>query len=170
MIKNFTYVLISLFFNTVLVFTVSAQMSKDLVKIEPSFSFDKTEGNIDGEPEMLSFKEKLKMLIDKEAIFLNPQVSKEEIANLLRTSPSVVAEIIKSDFGQDYDTFINSRRVKSAIEILDQPDFQDLDYKNDQEVEHAARTITQQCGFKSTGQFYKQFKKHQGEKFEDYLK
>ena len=145
-------------------------MSKDLVKIEDSFFVDNTQGNTDGEPELLPFEERIKILIDKESIFLKPQVSIEEIANLLRTSPSVIAEILKSEFGQNYEGFINSRRVKSAIKILKQSDFRDIDYKNDQEVELAARTITQQCGFKSTGHFYKQFKKHQGMKFEEYLK
>jgi len=57
----------------------------------------------------LSYKDRLILLIEKEPIFLSPEISDDEIARLLRTSPSVVATIMESDFGQDYDTFINSR-------------------------------------------------------------
>jgi len=163
--KKITYVMICFFINSIMVTTVAAQMSKELVKLESAFPADNTEG----EPELLSFEKRLKNLIEKDDLFLNPQITLDEIARLLRTSPSVVSAIMKSDFGQDYNTFINSRRVKSAIEMLNKPDFQDLDYEDKDAVELAAITIAKQCGFKSTGQFFKQFKKHQGMKLEEYL-
>jgi len=165
MMKKITYVMIFFFINSIMVTSVSAQMSKELVKVENTFPADNTEG----EPELLSFEKRLKILIEEDDLFLNPHITLNEIARLLRTSPSVVSSIMESGFGEDYNTFINSRRVKSAIEILNEPEFQAVDYDDKNAVELAASTLAKQCGFKSTGQFFKQFKKHHGMKLEEYL-
>ena len=165
MIKNITYFLLFLFIYMMGVSTISAQMSKDLVKVEPALPVD----NSDGEPDLIPFKERLKILIEENATFLDIETSKEEIARLLRTSPSVISSVVNSEYGQDYDSYINSRRVESAIDLFNHADFEDLDYKDKDAVEIAARDIANRCGFKSTAQLYKQFKKQEGMKLGDYL-
>jgi len=143
-----------------------AQMSKDLVKTETASA---TIENTEGEPELLSYKDRLILLIEKEPIFLNPEISDDEIARLLRTSPSVVETIMESDFGQDYDTFINSRRVKSAAEFLLHPDYQLEDYEDKEAVEALLTDISIKCGFKSKGVFVRLFKRHHKISIDDYL-
>jgi len=165
MMKKITQLVLLAVFQVVLLSNISAQMSKDLVKVEPKAPIE----NVEGEPELLPFKDRLKALIDKEPLFLNPEISEKEIARLLRTSPSVVEAIMESDFGQDYDTFINSRRVKSAIELLNHNDFKDLDYEDKNVVESVLFDIANQCGFKSVSYFSRQFKKHQGMSIDDYI-
>ena len=163
--KKLTHTFLFLFCNLLLVGVLSGQMSKDLVDITTKTPIE----NKEGEPELLPFKERLKALIDKEPIFLNSEISQEEIARLLRTSPSVVEAIMQSDFGQDYDTFINSRRVKSAIKILSEPDMRDLDLEDDRVVDQAIREVSERCGFKSVGYFARQFKKQQGRTIEKFI-
>lgn len=163
--KKITQLVLFVLFQILLLSNISAQMSKDLVKVEPKAPIE----NVEGEPELLPFKDRLKALIDKEPLFLNPDISEQEIARLLRTSPSVVEAIMQSDFGQDYDTFINSRRVKSAIELFNHEDFQDLDYEDKAVKESVLSDIARQCGFKSVSYFARQFKKHQGMSVDDYL-
>lgn len=163
--KKITQFLFFAIFSLCCISTTSAQMSKDLVKVEPKVPIE----NKEGEPELISYKERLKALIDKEPIFLNAEISESEIARLLRTSTSVVEAILQSEFGQDYDTFINSRRVKSAIEFLQHDDYQDLDYEDKKVVDSVLSEIASQCGFKSVGYFAKQFKKQQGMSIDDYI-
>lgn len=165
LMKKRTYLFIVLFTNLFLVNSLSAQMSKELVKEIPTTPIENTEG----EPELLPFKDRLKSLIDKESIFLNAEISSKKIARLLRTSPSVVEAIMESDFGQDYDSFINSRRVKSAFELLNHPDFKDLDYEDKEVMESAFADIAMQCGFKNSNHFAKQFKKFHDMYPEDYV-
>ena len=143
-----------------------AQMSKDLVKMEAA---PVAIENTDGEPELLSYKDRLILLIEKEPIFLNPEISDDEIARLLRTNSSVVATIMESDFGQDYNTFINSRRVKSASEFLLLPDYQLDDYDDKAAVESLLTDISRKCGFKSKGAFVRLFKKHHKMSIDKYL-
>jgi len=145
---------------------LAAQMSKDLVKVEAAPAAIE---NTDGEPELLSYKDRLILLIEKEPIFLNPEISNSEIARLLRTSPSVVETIMESDFGQDYDTFINSRRVKSAAELLLHPDYLLEDYEDKDAVEFMLMDISRKCGFKSKGVFVRLFKRHHKMSIDKYL-
>lgn len=162
--KKRTYLVGLLFISLFLSTSLSAQMSKDLVK-EPIPPIE----NKEGEPELLPFKEHLKALIEKEPLFLNAEISSKEIARLLRTSASVVEAIMETEFGQDYDSFINSRRVKSALELLNHPDFKHLDFEDKDVMESAFADIAMQCGFKNTNQFAKQFKKFHDMYPEDYV-
>ena len=108
-------------------------------------------------------------MIEKEPLFLNAEISSKEIARLLRTSASVVEAIMETEFGQDYDSFINSRRVKSALELLNHPDFKHLDFEDKDVMESAFADIAMQCGFKNVNQFAKQFKKFHDMYPEDYV-
>jgi len=158
MLKKNTLIVFALFlFVGVTNTDLMAQMSKDLVKTETAPAAIE---NTDGEPELLSYKDRLILLIEKEPIFLSPEISDTEIARLLRTTPSVVETIMESDFGQDYDTFINSRRVKSAAEFLLHPDFRLEDYEDKEAVEYMLTQISNKCGFKSKGVFVRMFRRH----------
>ncbi len=145
--------------------TLKAQMSKNLVKKETPLPIE----NREGEPELISYKDQLIALIEKDEIFLRPDVSSEDIAKRLRTSISVVEEIMLSDFGQDYDKFINSRRVTSAAEYLLHPDFfrQYFESKDQQEVILA--DIAMKSGFNSKGLLLRMFKKFKGLSIEEYM-
>lgn len=164
--KNITHLLVLTFlFSGSFLVTSYAQMSKDLVKEEPKAPIE----NMEGEPELLSFKDRLKALIAKEPLFLNASISTKEIARLLRTSPSVVEAIMQSDFGQDYDTFINSRRISSAVKLLSHDDFKELDYDDKSVMEGVLLDVARQSGYTSVKSFAKQFKKQEGMYPEEYI-
>ena len=105
--KNITCTLFLAIFLFGISGTSYAQMSKKLLKDVDLPPLE----NKDGEPVMISYKDQLIHLIEKEDIFLHPDVSDDAIAGLLRTSSSVVQEILKQDFGHDFDDYLNMRRI-----------------------------------------------------------
>jgi len=168
MIKKNTLIVFALFlFVGVTNADLMAQMSKDLVKTETAASA--AIENTDREPELLSYKDRLILLIEKEPIFLSPEISDDEIARLLRTTTSVVETILESDFGQDYDTFINSRRVKSAAEFLLHPDYRLDDYEDKEAVESLLTDISIKCGFKSKGVLVRAFRRYHKLSIDDFI-
>jgi len=108
-------------------------------------------------------------LIEKEDIFLHPDVSDDAIAMLLRTSSSVVQEILKQDFGHDFNDFLNMRRINAAVEKLDHPDFQHPDYQEKDAMEDILREVAFNVGYTSKGQFSRIFKKQTNMSPEEYM-
>ena len=133
--------------------TTYAQMSKIFLEDLPPIE------NEDGEPEMISYKDQLIRIIEKEDIFLQPDVSDESIARLLRTNSSVVEEIIKQDFGHSFKDYLHKRRIDAAIEKLDHPDFQHPDFQEKEAMEEMLTEVALNVGYTSLGQFSRMFKK-----------
>jgi len=145
--------------------TSYAQMSKKLLKDADLPPIE----NKDGEPEMISYKDQLIQLIEKEDIFLQPDVSDDAIARLLRTSSSVVKEIMEQDFGHSFNDFLNKRRITTAVEKLDHPDFQHPDYQEKDAMEDILTEVALNVGYTSKGQFSRMFKKYQDISAEKYV-
>ena len=142
-----------------------AQMSKKLLKDADLPPIE----NKEGEPEMISYKDQLIHLIEKEDIFLYPDVSDDAIAMLLRTNSSVVQEILRQDFGHDFNDFLNMRRIKAAVEQLDHPDFQHPDYQEEDAMEDILKEVAIDVGYTSLGQFSRMFKKQKDMSPEEYM-
>lgn len=132
-----------------------AQMSKKLVKDADLPPIE----NKEGEPEMVSYKDQLIRIIEKEDIFLQPDISDESIARLLRTSSSVVQELIEQDFGHSFKDYVNKRRIEAAIEKLDHPDFQHPDFQEKDALDEILTDVALNVGYTSKGHFSKMFKK-----------
>ena len=166
MIKKSTFVfMLSCFLLTGAVTTVEAQMSKELAKEETPVPIE----NREGEPEMISYKDQIIALIEVDEIFLQPDISSEAIAKRLRTNSSVVEEVMLSDFGQDYDKFINSRRVTSAAELLLHPDFFRSFFEGKNEKDAVLSDIAMKCGYNSKGVLIRMFKKYKEISIEEYM-
>lgn len=166
MSKNITCTLVVAIFLFGINATASyAQMSKTLLKDADLPPIE----NKDGEPEMISYKDQLIRIIEKEDIFLQPDVSDESIARLLRTSSSVVEEIIKQDFGHSFKDYLHKRRIDAAIEKLDHPDFQHPDFEEKEAVEELLTDVALNVGYSSKGHFSKMFKKIKDMSPEEYM-
>ena len=163
--KNITCTLLLATFLFGISGTSYAQMSKKLLKDADLPSIE----NKEGEPEMISYKDQLIHLIEKEDIFLHPDVSDDAIAMLLRTNSSVVQEILRQDFGHDFDDFLNIRRINAAVEKLDHPDFQHPDYQEEDAMEDILREVAFNVGYTSKGQFSRMFKKQINMSPEEYM-
>ncbi len=135
--------------------TSYAQMSKNLLKDADLPPIE----NKDGEPEMISYKDQLIRIIEKEDIFLQPDISDESIARLLRTNSSVVQELIEQDFGHSFDDFLNKRRIDAAVEKLDHPDFQHPDFQEKDAMQDILTEVALNVGYTSKGHFSRMFKK-----------
>lgn len=152
-------------FSIALSTTNYAQMSKELLKDADLPPIE----NKDGEPEMVSYKDQLIRLIEKEDIFLQPDVSDEAIARLLRTNSSVVQELIEQDFGRSFKDFLNERRINAAVEKLDHPDFQHSDFQEKDAMEDILTEVALNVGYTSKGHFSRMFKKIKGISPEKYM-
>lgn len=93
--------------------------------------------------------EKIKMLINKDKLYLDPLLSMELLANEFGMSKSYFSNLINSYSDYNFSDFINSLRVEQAKKFLCNSDFND----------YTIVAIGFECGFNSKSTFYAAFKK-----------
>ncbi|MDE5876933.1 MAG: helix-turn-helix domain-containing protein, partial [Muribaculaceae bacterium] len=86
-------------------------------------------------------------LMEKDKIYRDPLLTREEIISRLNTNPTYLTQAIKQFSGKNYSQFINSYRIKEAVEILSDKD----------KIEIPIKTICTEVGFNSMATFYKIF-------------
>ncbi len=99
-----------------------------------------------------SLKNALEELIEKEKVYLDPQLTLQKLAGQLNVSPNHLSQLINSSYQQSYSDYINQLRIEEIKRLLKHPD-------------HQHKTITSlayDCGFNSISSFYTVFKKHTG--------
>ena len=93
-----------------------ADEEKDLLEDEPldSKSYD-----------MENLKNKICELLDREKLYLNPEIRVSDIADRLFTNKNYVAQAIKSRMGKNFCQLIHYYRIKEAIRVYSlNPDIQ----------------------------------------------
>jgi AraC-like DNA-binding protein len=109
--------------------------------------------------ELDTYKSRISTLMIKEKLFLNPDLSIQELANILEITPKVLSQAINQGFGQKFYDFINSYRCEEVKKILTGPD------KKVTIIE-----AMYQSGFNSKSSFNKEFKKLTGQTPSEYRK
>ena len=80
----------------------------------------------------IHIKNRLEKLFKKEQIYLNKDLTIWELAKQLNTNRSYLSQIINTDYGQNFSTFVNSHRARYAESLqqsrpeLSQADIADL--------------------------------------------
>jgi PAS domain S-box-containing protein len=98
------------------------------------------------------FYNTLKAYFETEKPYLHKQVQAIDIADYFSTTTRRLGEIIKKAENQSFSDFVNVYRIKAAIGMLQNPDFQHL----------TVEAIGQNCGFNSKSAFDIAFKKETG--------
>ena len=90
--------------------------------------------------------------IRQDKLYLKNDFTLNELANLLGTNRRYVSQVINERFEQNFNSFINSFRVKAAMRILSSSDYK----------KYTIETIAKMVGFKSVSAFNNAFKKNTG--------
>jgi len=98
-------------------------------------------------------------LIETEKVFLNPNLTLMDMANLLNTNQTLVSKMINQGFRMNFNDFINEFRVKDVIEAFHQGKYK----------KHTLLGISFDSGFNSKTSFNRSFKKHTGLSPKEYL-
>jgi len=89
---------------------------------------------------------------EKDNVFLDENLSVDELAKKIDTNKTYISHIINKNFKMNFSSFVNQYRVKRARILLSSKS-----YKN-----YTIETISQESGFKSITVFNKAFKKFTG--------
>jgi AraC-like DNA-binding protein len=104
-------------------------------------------------------KNRLLELMSEKKPFLRENCTLQLVANELDESPNTISMIVNSHFNKSFPDFINSYRIKWAIDILQTEN-------NNLTIEG----IAFECGFGNRTSFYNAFKKGTGKLPSEYLK
>lgn len=100
----------------------------------------------------VSYFHKLIDLMEHDAIYRDPDMSREKVAEQLAISNSYLTQLIKEHTGMSFTSFTNQYRVKEVEKML-----HDTSYENFDVV-----SIGLEAGFKSKSAFFSTFKKLNG--------
>lgn len=104
--------------------------------------------------------EKIHELMETKKPFLEFDYTLSQMAKDLKVSPNILSMIINSKLNNSFPDFINSFRVKMAIQLLEKSNKKNL----------TIEAIAYDSGFNNRTSFYNAFKKHTGKLPKEYLK
>lgn len=96
--------------------------------------------------------DKIRAMMEINKLFLNPELSLEELASELNVHKNYVSFVVNEVFNKNFYNFINSYRINEARKMLSDPEFNHLSIEG----------IAKSCGYKSRNVFYPLFKKETG--------
>jgi len=103
---------------------------------------------------------RLVQLMEKEKIFLNPDLTLKDLSRRLRIHYNYLSQIIHERFNTSYNDYINTYRIEEAMRMLSSPEFK----------EQTVLEILYDTGFYSKSVFNTAFKKHTGMTPSEYRK
>ncbi|MBX7240105.1 MAG: helix-turn-helix domain-containing protein [Bacteroidia bacterium] len=109
--------------------------------------------------ELEAWKLKVEKLIEKEAFYLNPDISLPDLAEKMNTNTSVLSYVINKGFNKNFNDFINELRVNLCIQKMKNPAFS----------HYTLLGIAFSCGFNSKTTFNRAFKKTTGKNPKEYF-
>lgn len=95
---------------------------------------------------------RLKKLMIEDKLFLNPELSLEELASIMNVHKNYVSFVINEKFNKNFYNLINTYRIEEACKMLSNSEFNYLSIEG----------IAKSCGYKSRNVFYPLFKKATG--------
>jgi AraC-like DNA-binding protein len=97
--------------------------------------------------------QKINLLMSQEKVYLNPKLKAEHVAHKIGIGYQRLAKVLNSYANTNFETYINSYRLKYACELL----------LHDKTEQTSISQIAQQAGFGSKTTFYDVFKKLTGQ-------
>ncbi len=94
--------------------------------------------------------ESLQKLIEKDKIYLEYDLSIQDVADKIGTKVNKLSQAINETYDQNYFDFINSYRLEKAKELMENPEY----------LEEKIMAIAYDSGFGSKSTFYSVFKKY----------
>jgi AraC-like DNA-binding protein len=99
------------------------------------------------------WKTKVLKNVVEEQNYINPELSLPDLAKSLRTNPSFLSKVVNQGFGQNFNDFVNEKRVLAVVEKL----------KAGEQKQLTLLAIAYDCGFNSKATFNRAFKKATGQ-------
>lgn len=99
--------------------------------------------------DVMYWKEKINELIQKEAIYKNPQLTLTDVAEVLQTNTKTISTAINQGFQMNFNDFINYHRTEAVKTKI----------ANQEHVKSTLLGIAIDCGFNSKATFNRAFKK-----------
>jgi len=104
------------------------------------------------EPSEHQYFETFKQLIEAQHLYHNPDLSRDEVAQMIGISGGYLSQILNRITGKSFPELINDYRVASAKEMILNPEF----------AHYSLVAIGLEAGFKSKSNFYTSFKRMVG--------
>lgn len=98
--------------------------------------------------------------LKKTKIYLNPDLTLDELSKELHESRHRLSEVINRESSDSFYVFINSFRLREFLDSIDENRF----------PQYTILAIALECGFKSTSAFYSLFKKSMGKTPKEYIR
>ncbi|OYX97773.1 MAG: hypothetical protein B7Y76_07895, partial [Sphingobacteriia bacterium 35-40-5] len=98
------------------------------------------------------WKDKIQEMVVAFKMYEEPELSLTDLANKLRTNPSLLSRAINKGFGMNFNDFVNYYRVQAFMEKL----------KMGEQKSQTLLSIAYDCGFNSKATFNRAFKKATG--------
>ncbi len=148
----------------IVIYFVSIQGYTATLKLPKLLQFNLPEAEplpkeIANTPEWSGLKERLSQLMEKEKPYLQSEINLQDLAKKIKTNPSLLSKVINQGFGQNFNDYINSHRVKAVEEKL-------LNRESDQ---YTLMSIALECGFNSKATFNRAFRKFTGKSPREFL-
>ena len=107
----------------------------------------------------LQLNKKLKILMEEQKIYLNPELRLDLVVKELNTNRTYLSTVIKEDYKENFMGFVNRYRIDEAKRLL-----------NDAENNSNLSEIAEMVGFKSVSSFNTFFKRYTGKNPMEYRK
>lgn len=95
--------------------------------------------------------EKLEFLMEEKGIYKDNTLSRDRLAEMIGTNRTYLSKIINDRYGKSVNQYINSYRIKKAVELL-----------SIQDTNLPMKAIEAESGFSSSSTFFKTFKDEVG--------
>lgn len=102
----------------------------------------------------------LEAFIEDSQYYTHQDISLKKISEQLDTNSNTISRLINSETGNNFNDYINQKRIALAQARLFHPEFQQL----------TVEAIGESVGFRSKSAFYSAFKKHTGQSPSAYMK
>lgn len=90
----------------------------------------------------------LRDLVEKEALYLDPDLTLRMVAEKLRTNTKYLSQVVNHHAGVNFQRFLNAYRIEAAKDSICSDQYEKLTLYG----------IARQCGFRNKSTFYKVFK------------
>ena len=105
------------------------------------------------------WKIKISHIIEKEQLYLNPELTLLDVAQKLDSNQTTISKMINQGFKINFNDYINNYRVQAAIQLI----------HNGEMKRQTLIGISMDCGFNSKTTFNRCFKKYTGKSPKEYV-
>lgn len=108
--------------------------------------------------DILKLKDEIYQLVEKEKLYLCPNLKTEYLAQKLNTNRSYVYQAINVEMGMSFSEYINQKRIEKALQLMEQ------------QPSMRIQDIAEKSGYSSVSTFYRNFKQYMGHTPSNYQK